>query len=100
MAAPLCHAELHAKPARATISEIDDLNRAKMDKQETKQAIQLMELEDDSENVQEPTAESPQCGTVSIGNTNNSNNAVSSIVPNNTTVIVNGPVFNTATCGH
>jgi len=90
--APVCHGE-----ARADILPIDDGNLAKLDKVETKQRRDAQNANQDTSD----TEESPQCGSVAIGNTVSSNQQpLARIVPSTTTVIVTGNVYNTANCGH
>ena len=90
--APVCRAE-----ARAEILPIDDGNLAKLDKVEVKQRREQQSQNQDMSD----TADSPQCGSVAIGNTTSSNQQpLGRIVPSTTTVIVTGNVYNTANCGH
>jgi hypothetical protein len=95
--APACQAA--GGRATATISQIEDLERAKMDKEDSKRRREQREMEDDLNAEQ---GDNPNCGTVSIGNGNSNSNqtGVGRVVPGNTTVIVNGNVYNTASCGH
>jgi hypothetical protein len=94
--APECRETTHAS---ASISPIDDLQRAKMDKESAKRAEEEMDQQDQQDGMHNPDGSS-QCGTVSIGNnTGSSQNGVSRIVPSTTTVIVTGNVYNTASCG-
>ena len=92
VAAPVCRAE-----ARADILPIDDGNLAKLDKVEAKQRREQQSQNQDYSD----TADSPQCGSVAIGNSTSSNQQpLGRIVPSTTTVIVTGNVYNTANCGH
>jgi len=93
--APVCH----AGPARAEILPIEDKDLAKLDKEEVKRK-RLQRQMDDQQSDTNDTTDSSQCGTVDIGNSTNSNKNANSLVPSNTTVIVTGNVYNTATCGH
>ena len=90
--APVCHAE-----ARAEILPIDDGNLAKLDKEEVKR--KRAEADADQNFADVPS--SSQCGSVAIGNNENTNQrGLNQVVPSNTTVIVTGNVYNTASCGH
>jgi hypothetical protein len=94
-ASPVCGAA--GGHASATISQIDDLDRAKMDKEETKRKREQAQQEDEMANQND----SAECGTVSIGNNDSSNQRGSNrVAPTTTTVIVTGNVYNTASCGH
>ncbi len=94
-AAPVCH----AGPARAEILPIEDKDLAKLDKEEVKRK-RLARQMDEQQSDYNDSNDSSQCGSVEIGNSNNSNKSTNSIVPSNTTVIVTGNVYNTASCGH
>lgn len=103
-AAPVCHA-LSPREARADILPVEDKDLAKIAVEETKTRMQQYQMDDGTSSNDTPNVDpNSQCGTVSIGNSNNGNgngnNAVASITPNNTTVIVTGNVYNTASCGH
>jgi hypothetical protein len=99
-AAPLCHAGGGGGAgagghASASISQVSDLDRAKIDKDSAKRRVEEEEQQDNLDNQDAGL----QCGTVSIGN--NSNQSGSGRVnPTTTTVIVTGNVYNTASCGH
>ena len=98
--APVCRA-FDPRPARAEILPIEDKDLAKLDKEENKRRRDERNVEQDGGDGTDGTDGSSQCGQVSIGNTGSGNqNGVSRVVPNNTTVIVTGDVFNTANCGH
>ncbi len=98
--APACRA-FDPRPARAEILPIEDKDLAKLDKEENKRRRDERNIEQDGGGADGTTDDSSQCGQVSIGNTGSgSQNGVSRVVPNNTTVIVTGDVFNTANCGH
>jgi len=92
----VCHAR-EIPQARAEILPIDDLDRAKMAKQEMKRKRDTESSDDD---FSLDTSADAQCGSVQIGNKQTVNNtAVGQIVPQSTTVIVTGNVVNTANCG-
>lgn len=95
--APVCRA-VDLRQARAEILPIEDKDLAKMDKEETKRRRDIRNIEQDGSDMNDNS----QCGAVSIGNNDagNSNSATNRIVPNNTTVIVTGSIYNTANCGH
>jgi hypothetical protein len=93
-AAPVCRGEVHA---RAEILPIEDKDLAKMDKEEVKRKRDQRKMEDDMSD----TNDSGQCGSVSIGNNDSGNQRGSNrAAPRDTTVIVTGNVYNTASCGH
>jgi hypothetical protein len=99
-AAPVCRA-LDPRPARAEILPIEDKDLAKLDKEENKRRRDERNIEQDGGDGTDGSIDGSQCGQVSIGNAaSGSQNGVSRVVPNNTTVIVTGDVFNTASCGH
>jgi len=92
-AAPVCRSA--PRTARAEILPIDDLERAKMDKEEVKRKREEHNIEDSSN-----SGEDSQCGSVAIGNNDSANQSGSDrIAPRSTTVIVTGNVYNTASCG-
>jgi hypothetical protein len=99
-AAPICQA-YGAKPANAEIMPLEDRDRARVDVAESKLKLKLLDLEDVGGG--EDSSSSGSCGSVNIGNTNTNTNTnqtgTSLIAPHDTTVIVTGDVFNTATCG-
>jgi len=98
-AAPVCRA-LDPRAARAEILPIEDKDLAKLDKEENKRRRDERNIEQDGGGA-DGTEDTSQCGQVSIGNSGSgTQNGVSRVVPNNTTVIVTGDVFNTANCGH
>ena len=92
-AAPVCRGEVHA---RAEILPIEDKDLAKLDKEETKRRRDIRNIDQDGPDINEGS----QCGSVSIGNNDSGNQRGSNrIAPRDTTVIVTGDVFNTASCG-
>jgi|SRR5258708_33893728 len=94
--APACRG-VEVRQARAEILPIEDKDLAKMDKEEVKRKRDLRKMEDDTSDLND----SGQCGSVSIGNNNSGNQSGSNrAAPRDTTVIVTGNVFNTASCGH
>ncbi|HWY73815.1 MAG TPA: hypothetical protein VNW98_09240 [Burkholderiaceae bacterium] len=92
-AAPLCRAG--DRRASAEISILEDKDRAKLDVQELKQAQKQLELDD----LSSGTDSNSNCGSVNIGNDNGKQTGSGRAAPHDTTVIVTGNVFNTATCG-
>lgn len=94
-AVPVCR----AAPASAEISILDDGQRAKVDKEELKRKMKLLELEDQSsDSAGDASVPSANCGTVEIGNNNGNVRGMLTVAPHDTTVIVTGDVYNTATC--
>jgi len=92
-AAPVCRAGDHR--ASAEISVLEDKDRAKLDVQELKQAQKQLELED----MTSGSESNGNCGSVNIGNDNGNQTGTGRVAPHDTTVIVTGDVFNTASCG-
>jgi hypothetical protein len=90
-AAPVCRAIDHK--ASAEISVLEDKDRAKLDVEELKRKQQQLDLEDMN------GGNETNCGSVNIGNNNGNQTGSSRAAPHDTTVIVTGDVFNTATCG-
>jgi hypothetical protein len=89
--APLCRAA-----ARAEILPIDDKDLATMDKEEAKRARDVKKMDAEMTN----TGEDSQCGSVAIGNNDSATQRGSArVAPTETTVIVTGNVYNTASCG-
>jgi len=93
--APVCRgAEM--RTARAEILPIEDKDLAKLDKEETKRRRDIRNIDQDGPDINEGS----QCGSVSIGNNDSGNQRGSNrIATRDTTVIVTGDVFNTASCG-
>jgi hypothetical protein len=98
-AAPVCRAtNPNIKPASAEISPLEDKDRAKIDVIESK--LKLKELEIDDETSGTDSGSSPgSCGSVNIGNNSGNQTGSGRVGSHDTTVIVTGDVFNTATCG-
>jgi hypothetical protein len=90
--APVCR----ARDASAEIMPLEDKDIAKLDKEEVKRRRLERNLEDQSQDQ----SDGSQCGSVEIGNSNSSSqSATDRIAPHDTTVIVTGNVYNTASCG-
>ena len=85
------------KPASAEISPLEDKDRAKIDVVESK--LKLKELEIDDQTSGAESGSSPDCGSVNIGNSGGNQTGSGRVGSHDTTVIVTGDVFNTATCG-
>lgn len=93
-AAPVCRA-FDLRAPSAEISVLEDKDRAKVDVVELKQAQKEIEIEDQNSNQ----GNESNCGSVNIGNDNGSQTGTGRVAPHDTTVIVTGDVFNTASCG-
>jgi hypothetical protein len=89
--APVCRAIDHK--ASAEISVLEDKDRAKVDVEELKRKQQELDLEDAN------GGNEANCGSVNIGNNTGNQTGSGRVAPHDTTVIVTGDVFNTATCG-
>jgi len=95
-AAPVCRAtDFNFKKASAEISPLDDKDRAKVDVEENKQALKELEIEKETGE----SGNDVNCGSVNIGNDNGNQSGTGRVAPHDTTVIVTGDVFNTASCG-
>ncbi len=97
-AAPVCRANNpNIKSASAEISPLEDKDRAKMDVIEAKLKLKQLEIEDEFSGTD--SGSSPSCGSVNIGNNSGNQTGSGRAGSHDTTVIVTGDVFNTATCG-
>jgi hypothetical protein len=96
-------APVYARDASAVISPLDDKERAEFAKEEVKRRREVHNYEKEGEDASGYSSgqDSPNCGTVNIGN-NDPNNQTGSgrVVQHDTTVIITGNVYNTANCGH
>ena len=94
---PASHAA--ARRASAEISPLEDLDRAKVDVQEMKLKQLQLEIEDEVGGNDSGAGPNQNCGEVNIANNSGNDTGTGRIAPHDTTVIVTGDVFNTATCG-
>ena len=85
------------KPASAEISPLEDKDRAKVDVTESKLKLKQLEIEDETSGAD--SGSGPSCGSVNIGNNSGNQTGSGRVGSHDTTVIVTGDVFNTATCG-
>ena len=96
-AAPVCRA-MDGR-ASAEISVLDDRDRARVDVIESKLKLKMLEIEDAASGNDGNSNAGINCGAVNIGNNGSNNTGTGRVAPHDTTVIVTGDVFNTATCG-
>ena len=95
--APASHAT--GRRASADISPLEDLDRAKIDVKELKLKQMELEIEDEVGGNDSGASPNQNCGQINIGNNGGNDTGTGRIAPHDTTVIVTGDVFNTATCG-
>jgi hypothetical protein len=92
----------HAMPvaaqsrAKADILDMEDKDRALVAKEGIKQRREMAGMKRDGQSASK-SGSNPGCGSVDIGNSSN-NKGSSRINERQTTVIVTGPIINTANC--
>jgi hypothetical protein len=94
-------APAYGREASTEISPLSDKERAELAKEEVKRRRETRNEMKEADETTYGDDSSANCGTVSIGNSNSNNQTGSGrVVQHDTTVIVTGNVYNTASCGH